>query len=566
MFVVTFYSYKGGVGRTSALVNVAVRLAKRGKRVFILDFDLEAPGVESYPLFEDKEPHNGIVEYIESFMQSAEVPPVNEYVVEATCRATPGKIFVMRAGKKDQSYQTALSRLDWKVFYRQKKGYLFIENLKGAIRDHFNPDYVLVDSRTGLTDVSGICTIQLPNLVVLLFSLNEQNVDGVAQMHRSIKNNKINRAISTLLVASPVPDMPEWVAVRTERFERARRAIGDTVDLVLPYDPFLAFQESILGGHHGDQEEKTYLGSAYDALADKIIWANTEDVLTLLRKATELRNDGDYELAELNYREVVEKRPESAEAWLEFGKFAKLRGNIKDACEYLEKALALRPGDLEALAQLSTTYLRRDRARAQRYFRQFLEAERDTERIENISMTIRDSGDPDLALEGFQRMVELEEEPNHYANLGETHMRQRHYRQAFDAYRRVVELEPNDLAGIYNAGYALSRVGDPRSVDYFTKAIEMWEQTDKSGYDPVMLANKYEAMSHAYIGVGTVDKAIDALEKAIQLARRLGRVRIFSSVRYELIPQQRFVAEVEQLLESARQRVLQGGSADGRPN
>ena len=41
---VTFYSYKGGVGRTSALVNVAVLRAMQGNNVLILDFDLEAPG------------------------------------------------------------------------------------------------------------------------------------------------------------------------------------------------------------------------------------------------------------------------------------------------------------------------------------------------------------------------------------------------------------------------------------------------------------------------------------------------------------------------------------------
>lgn len=46
--IVTFYSYKGGVGRTFALANVAVLLAKRGKRVLLMDWDLEAPGLHRY--------------------------------------------------------------------------------------------------------------------------------------------------------------------------------------------------------------------------------------------------------------------------------------------------------------------------------------------------------------------------------------------------------------------------------------------------------------------------------------------------------------------------------------
>ena len=42
-FVYTFYSYKGGVGRTMAVLNVAYILASRGRHVLLLDMDLEAP-------------------------------------------------------------------------------------------------------------------------------------------------------------------------------------------------------------------------------------------------------------------------------------------------------------------------------------------------------------------------------------------------------------------------------------------------------------------------------------------------------------------------------------------
>ncbi len=51
MFVITFYSYKGGVGRTSALMNAAHRLVAKGKTVVVLDFDLEAPGVDAFKTF-----------------------------------------------------------------------------------------------------------------------------------------------------------------------------------------------------------------------------------------------------------------------------------------------------------------------------------------------------------------------------------------------------------------------------------------------------------------------------------------------------------------------------------
>ena len=52
--VITFYSYKGGTGRSMALANTACLLAGEGpaewtgKRVLMVDWDLEAPGLHRY--------------------------------------------------------------------------------------------------------------------------------------------------------------------------------------------------------------------------------------------------------------------------------------------------------------------------------------------------------------------------------------------------------------------------------------------------------------------------------------------------------------------------------------
>jgi MinD-like ATPase involved in chromosome partitioning or flagellar assembly len=55
--IVTFYSYKGGTGRSMALANVAWILASNGKRVLTVDWDLEAPGLHRYfkPFLVDKD-------------------------------------------------------------------------------------------------------------------------------------------------------------------------------------------------------------------------------------------------------------------------------------------------------------------------------------------------------------------------------------------------------------------------------------------------------------------------------------------------------------------------------
>ena len=46
--IFTFYSYKGGVGRSMALANVAQVFYRSGLKVLIVDWDLEAPGLERF--------------------------------------------------------------------------------------------------------------------------------------------------------------------------------------------------------------------------------------------------------------------------------------------------------------------------------------------------------------------------------------------------------------------------------------------------------------------------------------------------------------------------------------
>src|ERR1039458_4584074 len=131
MYTVTFYSYKGGVGRTLSLMNVAHRLAARGKKVFILDFDLEAPGVDSFP--GTPGPQQGIVEYLAYYMTHSAVPELLNYVYELKLEGA-GQVLVMPAGFKDSAYQKVLSQIDWKILYSESNGFLLVEDLREAIR------------------------------------------------------------------------------------------------------------------------------------------------------------------------------------------------------------------------------------------------------------------------------------------------------------------------------------------------------------------------------------------------------------------------------------------------
>ena len=74
MKVITFYSYKGGVGRTLAASNFAVYLAKLGLKTVVIDFDLEAPGIDAkFGLPELSSNQKGLLDYILVFQQTNQV-------------------------------------------------------------------------------------------------------------------------------------------------------------------------------------------------------------------------------------------------------------------------------------------------------------------------------------------------------------------------------------------------------------------------------------------------------------------------------------------------------------
>lgn len=199
MKTITFYSYKGGVGRSLTLSNIAMRLADLGKKVCIIDFDLEAPGLHlkfNNHIFES-ELNKGIVEYIADFQNKNFIPKtIIDYVTDLNYSGTlNGSIKLIPAGAVySEEYWENLSSINWKeLFYSEdNNGISLLLHLKELIKKDLNPDFILIDSRTGITDISGIAMTLLADSVVTLAANNDENISGTARIIKSLKNNENN--------------------------------------------------------------------------------------------------------------------------------------------------------------------------------------------------------------------------------------------------------------------------------------------------------------------------------------------------------------------------------------
>ncbi len=278
MYVTTFYSFKGGVGRTMALANVAVDLASRGRRVLAVDFDLEAPGLDTFDLLRPAGATPGVIDYVRAYLDTGQAPHVEDYVFESPGTTDGGgSLWIMPAGAHRRTYATTLAQIDWGALYEHHDGYLLFEDLKEQWKEIIKPHYVLIDSRTGHTDVGGICTRQLPDAVVILFFPNAQNLRGLTKIVGDIRTEPTKRdnPIRLHYVMSNVPDLDDEDNILKENITAFQRDLRFQLEplVVHRYDSLSLLNQVIFT----KDRPRSRLAQEYRDVTKEVIRLNPED-------------------------------------------------------------------------------------------------------------------------------------------------------------------------------------------------------------------------------------------------------------------------------------------------
>lgn len=227
--VITFYSYKGGTGRSMALANVACLLAQRqAGSVLMVDWDLEAPGLHRY--FRERfkvelggadvdralDERPGLIDlFLELDRTTRDMQSGDEAQSEESARkmlrgldlqrfivrTDIPSLHLLKAGRFSEEYAPRVNSFDWVGLY-QRSPWL-IRALSERLTQEYR--YVLIDSRTGLTDISGICTMLMPERLVVVFTPNRQSLTGVLELIR--RATKYRRQSDDLrpLIVFPLP-------------------------------------------------------------------------------------------------------------------------------------------------------------------------------------------------------------------------------------------------------------------------------------------------------------------------------------------------------------------------
>jgi MinD-like ATPase involved in chromosome partitioning or flagellar assembly len=325
-----------------ALANIAEILFGRGLRVLVVDFDLEAPGLEKF--FDGTREGfradaameaRGVVDLLYSYMelrtlaasvsfgtetepppgetaelrapaslQSAAVlqsgagisleqriarlpvEPLERFAVPIYSNRSGGSLRIIPAGKRAggafREYAHKVLSFDWEDFYRRYDGETFFEWFRQQADE--SADVVLIDSRTGVTEMSGVCTYHLADVVVSFVAANEQNIQGSLRMGRSladrdlIEKGRQSRELHQVFVPSRIENAEDdKLKAFASRFNSVFGPLCPSAftwhdspfgDLVVPYVPAYAYGERVAVRDRSDQPLWKTMVAALNRLAD----------------------------------------------------------------------------------------------------------------------------------------------------------------------------------------------------------------------------------------------------------------------------------------------------------
>lgn len=296
-----FYSFKGGVGRSTGVAATALQFAAQGDRVVVLDADLDSPGVGS--LLHGHDGSIAEVGVVDHLIEAPLMAPADDYSLEDYYHRCPpdlhrgrGEVLVFPAGRMNQRYIGKLARLDYGVAAGEPHRHP-LAHLLQRIGAELDPQWILIDARAGLGEVSGFLTGGLCHLYVLLGTSSDASWRGLELVLDRLGGERLSGGqtqCECLLVAAMIPsDRAEQYEQSVSAFtDRARDAFSDfyyaepgerevawTVDdlanasdaphvpVGFPYDSRLA-----LFGELEEVAESVLLRpeSPYSALADRI--------------------------------------------------------------------------------------------------------------------------------------------------------------------------------------------------------------------------------------------------------------------------------------------------------
>ncbi|HEX5870285.1 MAG TPA: AAA family ATPase [Longimicrobium sp.] len=269
--IVAFCSPKGGVGRSTAVANVAWVLATTGRRVLVVDCDLEDPSLHAFfrPFLLDPDllSTEGVIDAVSDYAVQAQSthrdPDLLRYVVSLEWDFPEGgALDLLPAGRQSPAYPVRVAEFNWRAFLDGPHAETLLSGVERTMRAEY--DAVLLDLHCGLTEAGRMCAGRLADAVVLCFTLAPSSVEAARALAELVQSERAHVPADYFPVPMRVDPFEKELLERGRR--HAREAFAPFLaltgapcetywaDVEVAYIPFYAYSEVLapFGDRPGD--------------------------------------------------------------------------------------------------------------------------------------------------------------------------------------------------------------------------------------------------------------------------------------------------------------------------
>ena len=565
--IVTFYSYKGGVGRSMALANIATWLYQQGRRVLMVDWDLEAPGLESFFYSHKSELHAvaerpGLIDLIESYRQqwdhafdldekdsdsqrkarqfTERIGPIRHLFLpladtppEVLNRKEEPGLWLLhagcRAGGSEANYTRTINALDWTRFYDDYGGYDFIEWLKFELKKDM--DFILIDSRTGLTEMGGICTQHIADMAICFLAPNDANLYGIERITRALLGDALKdlRGSGRPMTVFPIPtrvdtqgDTKQLVLFEKKfriTFGRFKKIDVDWCwESRIRYVTRYSYDEQVLfldtSGHPDLMEAYSRIGQKLQRIFEERLSFSEKKRRQMSTKSHEKRDENrgdDKESARRMVQQLVEAAGEKMDA-----------EDYEMADSLLTSARTLAENDL-GKDHADTLWVKKNLVRA-KFSRSDLDASVSLQNeVYEDSLRILGPEHPDT----IQSMLDL----------GYMLQTAGHDAEAYEIYSQSLDVTMNmkNDPRAAEAFYQMAKIRDNQDdIITATKLLEQAVKLYQESGDMGGMAKCYIILGMCYYRIGNSEEAIQFVEQSLMLYEKLGDIEGKAKCYYSL--------------------------------
>jgi MinD-like ATPase involved in chromosome partitioning or flagellar assembly len=183
--IISIHSFRGGTGKSNLVANLAATLATQGKRVAVIDTDIQSPGIHVLFSLDLKQVTHTLNDYLlgRCDVDAAVFDVTYSLQVERGQQVTArnGAIYLIPSSMRVDEITTILS-----------EGY-DISLLTQAFQQlvsHLNLDFLLIDTHPGINEET-LLSIGLSDVLIVILRPDQQDFQGTALTMRVAKQLNI---------------------------------------------------------------------------------------------------------------------------------------------------------------------------------------------------------------------------------------------------------------------------------------------------------------------------------------------------------------------------------------